>query len=222
MYLMNLSIPIPYRQRGAVLFVALVFLVLITLLGLTAAGTSVLQERMTGGLRNNQLALMGAESADRGVEATIWNKSNNLVSNKLICGPTGGNDTCYSFSNILGIGSTGFVNTKVINFRRQSGWPASTAGDGAVKYSTALTAMTGSKATASLAKDPRYLIEDLGMVLPPGSPPNGNGGNRDPSDPANNNNQTLHSYRITARATGGNDGSVRSVESLFIALRPSN
>ena len=47
------SFPCPHRQQGAVLFVALVFLVLITLLGLTAASTSILQERMTGGMRNS-------------------------------------------------------------------------------------------------------------------------------------------------------------------------
>ena len=85
----------PARQRGAVLFVSLVFLVLITLLALTAASTSVMQERMTGGLRNGQLALMGSESTARSVEWLIWNKSNNVVSNKLHCGATGGDDFCY-------------------------------------------------------------------------------------------------------------------------------
>ncbi|MBS0487131.1 MAG: pilus assembly protein PilX, partial [Proteobacteria bacterium] len=58
--------PSPNRQQGAVLFVALVFLILITLLGLTASGTSILQERMAGGLRNGQMGLMGAETALRG------------------------------------------------------------------------------------------------------------------------------------------------------------
>ena len=38
------------HQHGAVLFVALVFLILITLLALTATGTSILQEKMTGGM----------------------------------------------------------------------------------------------------------------------------------------------------------------------------
>jgi len=57
---------VPARQRGAVLFVALIFLILLTLLGLAASGNSILQERMTGGVRNRQLALMGAESGARG------------------------------------------------------------------------------------------------------------------------------------------------------------
>ncbi len=50
---------VPNRQHGAVLFVALVFLLLLTLLGVTASSTSVLQERMTGGMRNAQLAMHG-------------------------------------------------------------------------------------------------------------------------------------------------------------------
>ena len=59
-------------QRGAVLFVALVFLLLLTLLGLTASSTSILQERMTGGMRNAHLAAMGTESALRGGEVDLW------------------------------------------------------------------------------------------------------------------------------------------------------
>ena len=58
-------LPAPRRQRGAVLFVALVFLVLLTLLAVAGMGTSILQERMTGGMRNSQLAQMGAETGLR-------------------------------------------------------------------------------------------------------------------------------------------------------------
>ena len=67
-------------QGGAVLFVALVFLILLTLIGLTATGTSILQEKMTGGMRNRQLGLMGAESAMRGGEAYLWTLSFNSAS----------------------------------------------------------------------------------------------------------------------------------------------
>jgi len=60
------------RQRGAVLFVALVFLLLLTLLGVTASSTSILQERMTGGMRNAHLAGIGTESGLRGGEVDLW------------------------------------------------------------------------------------------------------------------------------------------------------
>jgi type IV pilus assembly protein PilX len=55
--------PMPNPQRGAVLFVALIVLILLTLLGITAAQVTVLQERMSGNFRVQQLAFERAESA---------------------------------------------------------------------------------------------------------------------------------------------------------------
>lgn len=205
----------PDKERGAVLFVALVFLVLITLLALTAASTSVLQERMTGGLRNNQLALMGAESGLRGVEWSIWNRSNNASgSNKFDCQPNGGstNDSCYRMSG---------PNATVTAFRNAKSWLGSS--DGGQAYATkTLTSLSNAQSSAQLANQPRYLIEDLGRVLPPNSPPSGQGGGRFGIGGKGAGNQTLESFRITARSTGGNDGSIRVAESYFVALPPSN
>lgn len=207
------------REKGAVLFVALVFLVLISLLALTASRTSVMEERMTGGLRNAQLALMGAESAARDVEWKIWNKSNDATSNRLICGPTGGADFCYQPSNVSGAFA---MSQSVGLFRNQRGWPSSTDGDGATAYSTNMTALSGAQAAASLAHQPRYLIEDLGVLLPPGAPNNGNGGGRLATDPRNAGSSVVHTYRITSRAAGGNANSVAATESYFVAQPPSN
>ena len=208
----------PVHQRGAVLFVSLVFLVLLTLLALTAASTSVMQERMTGGLRNGQLALMGSESAARSVEWLIWNKSNNVVSNKLHCGLSGGDDFCYTPSNVTG---TFGMNSKVAAFRTQQGWPADTTGDGATTYATGMTGLSGNQAVASLAQQPRYMIEDLGILLPPGSPNNGNGGAIWGTLGQGSQSTQVHTYRITARATGGNNGSVAATESFFVGQPPS-
>ena len=47
-------------QRGVVLVVALIFLLLLTILAISASGRSLLQERMAGGLRNAQLAEQSA------------------------------------------------------------------------------------------------------------------------------------------------------------------
>jgi type IV pilus assembly protein PilX len=206
------------RERGAVLFVSLVFLVLITLLALTATSTSILQERMTGGVHNSQLALMGAETTLRGAEWNIWNKSNGATgSNKLHCSPSGGvtNDACYS--------DQGGVNANVLAFRNAKNW-LGTSGDGATIYPTTTLsyATSSSKATASLGSQPRYLMEDLGKVLPPNSPSSGEGGGRLALGGFGAGSQTLYSYRITARSTGGNQGSVRAAESNYVALPPSH
>ncbi len=55
--------PLPQRPRGAVLFVALIMLLLLTLLGVTAAQVTVMQERMSGNFRVQQLAFERSESA---------------------------------------------------------------------------------------------------------------------------------------------------------------
>lgn len=49
------------RQRGAVLFIALVMLLLLTLLGVTAMQVTILQERMSGNFRAQQIAFERAE-----------------------------------------------------------------------------------------------------------------------------------------------------------------
>lgn len=53
------------RQRGAVLFVALVLLLVLTLLGLAGTRVSFLQERMAGGWRAANLSFQAAESEMR-------------------------------------------------------------------------------------------------------------------------------------------------------------
>jgi type IV pilus assembly protein PilX len=53
------------NERGAALIVALIFLVVLTLLGVGAMRTTNLQERMAGSLRDSNLAFQAAESALR-------------------------------------------------------------------------------------------------------------------------------------------------------------
>lgn len=53
------------RQSGAALIVALVMLLVMTLIAVTASRTSVLQERMAGNLRQGSVAFEGAEATLR-------------------------------------------------------------------------------------------------------------------------------------------------------------
>ncbi|SDY37864.1 PilX N-terminal domain-containing pilus assembly protein [Nitrosomonas sp. Nm33] len=53
------------RQRGVVLVTGLIFLVMMTLLGITAIQTTMLEEKMAGNLRDETLALQAAEAALR-------------------------------------------------------------------------------------------------------------------------------------------------------------
>lgn len=59
------------HQRGASLLVALIFLVIMAMLGITAANVTSLQERMAGHTRDRDLALQAAEAALRDAEVRL-------------------------------------------------------------------------------------------------------------------------------------------------------
>jgi len=56
------------KQSGAALIVGLIFLVILTLLGLTAMQTGIMEERMAGNSRDRNLAFQAAEAAMRDAE----------------------------------------------------------------------------------------------------------------------------------------------------------
>jgi len=56
------------RQQGVALVVGLIFLLITTLIAVTAMSGVVMQERMAGNLRNTSVAFAGAESAARAGE----------------------------------------------------------------------------------------------------------------------------------------------------------
>jgi len=59
---------IRYRQRGSVLGIALIFLLLMTILGVSAMQGTTMQERMAGNQRDRDLAFQVAEAALRAGE----------------------------------------------------------------------------------------------------------------------------------------------------------
>lgn len=63
----------PRRERGASLIVALLFLVVLTVLGLVAVRSSTMQERMAGNDRDRATAFEAAEATLRDAERDILN-----------------------------------------------------------------------------------------------------------------------------------------------------
>lgn len=59
------------RERGASLVVALIFLIILTVLGLTAMRVATMEERMSGNSRDRSLAFQAAEAALRDAEMDI-------------------------------------------------------------------------------------------------------------------------------------------------------
>lgn len=60
--------PVPLRQRGVILIVALIFMTVLGLLVLAGMRTGLLQERMASNARNRQVALQSAEAMLRDAE----------------------------------------------------------------------------------------------------------------------------------------------------------
>jgi type IV pilus assembly protein PilX len=69
----------PRGERGVVLVVSLIFLVVLTILALAGSESALFQERMAGNLRDRELAFQSAESAVREAERVIENAALNAV-----------------------------------------------------------------------------------------------------------------------------------------------
>ena len=63
-----------FRQSGAVLFVSLILLLVLTLIGVTAMKTTSMQEKMAASHRQRAIAMQAAEAAIR--QAEIWLEDN--------------------------------------------------------------------------------------------------------------------------------------------------
>lgn len=100
-----------YRQRGAVLLVALIMLLLLTVLGAAAMRDTSLQERMAGNMRDQSLAFQAAEAALRFAEQKVKTDYTNLI-----------NDAKYPINNQRG-GT--FVPPTVVPFEAFTGEVAS-------------------------------------------------------------------------------------------------
>lgn len=81
------------RQSGASLLVALVFLVVMAMLGVTVANVTVLQERMAGHTRDRDLALQAAEAALRDAEIRLADPV--FRAGAVAFNPLNGNDSAF-------------------------------------------------------------------------------------------------------------------------------
>ena len=70
------------RQRGSILIVSLGLLAILTLIGLSGANTTTLEERMSGNFRDQQVAFQSAEAVL--ADAESWIEANDLAT---ITGP---------------------------------------------------------------------------------------------------------------------------------------
>lgn len=126
-------------QRGSVLIVSLLILLVMTLLGITAMSTTTLEEKMAGNIRDKGIAFQAAEAALRDGEADLIN--NNIAESSFVSTCTGG----LCLPAVVG----NPPQWEVVN------WSAS--GTTTRKYGAA----TGAAALTGVATPPRYIIELL-------------------------------------------------------------
>ena len=165
-----------HSQNGAALLTGLIFLVVLTLLTLSAIKSTSLEERMAGNARDQDVAFQAAEAAIR--DGMIYLATNNLSSNltSFVAGCAAG--LCLN-------NTTTPVWTTITN---NNDWTSSKT----LTYSGTPLKLDGS---TTLPNQPRYIIELLpASVPPPGfSMVTGKG---------INSGATVTPFRVTARGWG--------------------
>lgn len=139
------------RQAGAALVVALVILLVLTVLGVTAMETSNMEQEMGIQYHDQQLAFQAAEGAL--VDAQNYIQSQTLTANSFTAGCDNG--LCLPANPVSGaypVWSDPTLNV----------------------WGTAGLHKTGSYQASNVSQQPEYIIEWMGYVFPPDvSPPKG-------------------------------------------------
>ena len=187
-------------QRGAALLVALILLVVITLVGLAAIGTTILQNRMSANQYDRQIAFQATEAAMRQAAIAITTNANITAT---VPAPAGsGIEDCSTPT-----GSTTPTNVCQANPFSDT---ALVTGGGAIEPVTQADFDAGNLA----AKQPQYVVQYMGCFQGP------QGSIVDISIPGAGSGITsdFYFYRITARSgdpTLVGDRSVVTLQSMF-------
>jgi type IV pilus assembly protein PilX len=176
-------------QRGAVLVVSLLLLLVMSVLALGASQATRMQERMAGNSRDYDLAFQSAEAGLRKAERLIDDPA--LGAAPIPCS----SGRCEVFelnvlpSDIAYRSPEDWWDANAWNYSTDNLWTSSDAG-----------AMSG---TGLAHRDPQYVVEEVeevpdSLTIPPSGPP-----------------ASRIYYRITSAAQGGTDRAVVVLQSTF-------
>ena len=132
-----------HKQRGVALVMAMVFLLMLTIIGVTAVSTSALEEKMAGNLSDKNLSFQAAESASRSRSSGSAMPSMRAASRAPFRPP-----------------STATVATGATPAWENVDWSATA---NLVVYPNTPTASVSGELSA-IRTQPKYIIEDLGEV----------------------------------------------------------
>lgn len=103
------------NQRGAILIIAMIMLLLLTIIGLSSMRGTSLQESMAGNMRDSSLALQAAEAALRKGEGVVSEKFINNTLDTLDAAPLAG-----TYSNFPGVTTVPAYNITLLAKLRTS------------------------------------------------------------------------------------------------------
>ena len=176
------------RQQGIALITGLIFLVVLTLLGVTAARMAGLEERMSGNMRDRSLAMQAAEMTLRDAERDILGGAG-ITRNPRISGLANFDRNC----------TNGLCNNGTAGANSGTNWavtPVWSIVSMTAAPSVAFGMNTGATLIPGLSAAPRYLIEGFMKNVSGGGAP-------------------VPFYRITVRAQGANPNTVVWLQEVF-------
>lgn len=192
------------NSQGFVLITALLFLIALTIVGLSAIGSNVLEERMSGQARDRQIAIEAAEAALRDGERYISNKDPDPNLFSAGCGTSGeSKGLCEQakagapiWRELDSKNDTDLQNW-ITDHTIQFGTAATTT---AVRFSISPDPDSPST-TIEPSAQPVYFIERLGTPVNAAVP-------------------LIYPYRITAIGYGRHDTTRVILQSIFIPIHP--
>lgn len=180
----------PRLQRGVALLTGLIFMVILTLLGITAARMAGLEEKMSGNMRDRALAMQAAEMALRDAERDIRGLAAGSTRNPPISGISSFVAACTD--GLCYNGANGDANG--VDWKATPIWTL-------VSMTTAPSVEYGANTPADpsdiggVSAAPRYLIEGIRKTPPGGA-------------------EEFY-YRVTVRALGANPNTVVWLQEVF-------
>lgn len=140
------------RQQGVVLITGLILLVLLTIIGVTASRSTLLEERMAGNMKDQNVAFQSAEAALR-------------VAENYLNGASLGNFVIDTNASTLAKDPTGLYSATMSTSSER--WEQAVWDDGgSVAYPRTPDDLTVATITpAGAAAPPRYIIEDMSNAL---------------------------------------------------------
>ena len=198
------------REGGAILIVTLLFLVILTMLGVTAMTGTTMEERMAGNTRDSAIALQAAEAALRDARRDLsrievsgtLDRPRPLFSD---WGNAGAAGTCSAIADYRGLClPANNPDGTIYNPNPGSVLPSTPAHSLLAAPSVQFGDVTNAPALGGVAVQPRYLMELFCLQE------SGNSIGAQLSD-------TCVFYRITARGYGRNPNTFVTLQEVFVS-----